>query len=85
MTTIRLAGVAHGHAFKEKVILGMMRLMAKGERAPDVVRTLLYRRDFWGDRYNDLLNPVMRGEGAWVVGERELFAAFIAHLNRCRF
>lgn len=84
MTTIRLAGVAHGHGLKERLVLGLMRVMG-GRPAPDVVRTLLYRRSFWGDRYNDLLQPVMRGEGAWVVGERELFAAFIANLNRCRF
>ena len=84
MTTIRLQKVAHGHGLKERLVLGLLRVVG-GRRAPDVVRTLLYRRDFWGDRYNDLLQPVMRGEGAWVVGERELFAAFIAHLNRCRF
>lgn len=84
MTTIRLQKVAHGHGFKERLVLGLMRI-ASGMPAPDVVRTLLYRRGFWGDRFNDLLQPVMRGEGAWVVGERELFAAFIANLNRCRF
>ncbi|MDP1829634.1 MAG: hypothetical protein Q8L48_40590 [Archangium sp.] len=84
MTTIRLAGVAHGHGLKERLVLGLLRVLG-GRPAPDVVRTLLYRRSFWGDRYNDLLQPVMRGEGAWVVGERELFAAFIANLNRCRF
>ena len=84
MTTIRLKKVAHGHGFKERLVLGLMRLVS-GRPAPDVVRTLLYRRGFWGDRFNDLLQPVMRGEGAWVVGERELFAAFIANLNRCRF
>ncbi len=85
MTTIRLAGVAHGHSFKERLVLGLLRLAGGGRPAPDVVRTLLYRRSFWGDRYNDLLQPVMRGEGAWIIGERELFAAFIANLNRCRF
>ncbi len=84
MTTIRLARVAHGHSFKEKLLLVMMRVLSR-RPAPDVIRTLLYRRDFWGDRFNDLIQPVMRGEGPWVVGERELFAAFIANLNRCRF
>jgi hypothetical protein len=84
VTAIRLQKVAHGHALKERLVLGLLRVVG-GRPAPDVVRTLLYRRSFWGDRYNDLLQPVMRGEGAWVVGERELFAAFIANLNRCRF
>ena len=84
MTTIRLEKVAHGHGLKEKLVLTMFRLMS-GRKAPDVVRTLLYRRTFWGDRFNDLLQPVMRGEGPWPIGERELFATFIANLNRCRF
>ena len=85
MSTIRLAGVAHGHGLKERFVLGLMQVLSFGRPAPDVVRTLLYRRSFWGDRFNDLLQPVMRGEGTWVIGERELFAAFIANLNRCRF
>lgn len=84
MTTIRLQKVAHGHGFKEKVVLALFGFMMK-RPAPDVVRTLLYRRKFWGDRFNDLLQPVMRGDGPWPIGERELFAAFIANLNRCRF
>lgn len=52
---------------------------------PDVVRTLLYRRGYWGDRLNALLQSVMRGDSQWVVGECELFAAFVANLSRCRF
>ncbi len=84
MTTLRLAKVAHGHGFKERLVLVLMRVLG-GRPAPDVVRTLLYRRSYWGDRFNDLLQPVMRGPSAWAVGERELFATFIANLNRCRF
>lgn len=85
MTTIRLPKVAHGHGLKERFVLGLMRVMGGGRPAPDVVRTLLYRRDYWGDRYNALLQPVMRGPSPWAIGERELFAAFVANLNRCRF
>lgn len=85
MTTIRLPKVAHGHGLRERLVLGLLRLLGGGQPAPDVVRTLLYRRDFWGDRYNALLQPVMRGPSPWSVGERELFAAFVSSLNRCRF
>lgn len=84
MSTIRLHQIAYGHAFKEKLLLGMMRLVM-GRKPPDVVRTLLYRRGYWGDRLNTLLQAVMRGPSDWVVGERELFAAFVANLSRCRF
>lgn len=84
MSTIRLARVAHGHGLKERFVLGLLRVTS-GRAAPDVVRTLLYRRSYWGDRFNDLLQVVMRGPSVWSVGERELFAAFVANLNRCRF
>jgi hypothetical protein len=84
MTTLRLPPMRHGHGWKERFLLGVMRLLG-GRPAPDVVRTILYRRDFWGDRYNDVLQPVMRGPSEWSVGERELFAAFVAQKNRCRF
>jgi hypothetical protein len=84
MTTIRLEKVAHGHGFRERMVLAMMRVLG-GRPAPDVVRTLLYRRGYWGDRYNELLQQVMRGPSAWSVGERELFATFIASLSQCRF
>lgn len=85
MTTIRLPKVAHGHGLRERFVLGLMRVMGGGRKAPDVVRTLLYRRDYWGDRFNDVLQLVMRGPSVWSVGERELFAAFVSNLNRCRF
>lgn len=84
MSTIRLPRVAHGHRLRERLVLGLMRLTS-GFPAPDVVRTLLYRRDYWGDRFNELLQPTMRGPSPWSIGERELFAAFISNLNRCRF
>lgn len=84
MSTIRLHQVASGHALKEKVLLGVMRVVM-GRPPPDVVRTLLYRRGYWGDRLNAVLQSVMRGPSDWVIGERELFAAFVANLSRCRF
>jgi len=84
MTTIRLPKVAHGHGLRDRFVLALMRVTS-GRAAPDVVRTLLYRRDYWGDRFNALLQVVMRGPSAWSVGERELLAAFVSNLNRCRF
>ncbi|HEY0883596.1 MAG TPA: hypothetical protein VGD87_18815 [Archangium sp.] len=83
MTTIRLEKVAHGHSLGSRLVLGMMRVVSG--KVPDVVRTLLYRREYWGDAYNEVLQTVMRGPSDWPVGERELFASFVANLNRCRF
>jgi hypothetical protein len=81
---MRVPAIDHGHKLREKILMVGMRLVT-GQPVPDVVKTLLYRRDYWGDPYNALLQPVMRGPSSWSVGERELFAAFVSNLNRCRF
>jgi hypothetical protein len=52
---------------------------------PDVLKTSLYRREFFGKPYGEVLHRVMRGESEWTVGERELFAAFTSRLNQCPF
>jgi len=56
-----------------------------GFRAPDVVRTLQYRPQFFGRPHRAHTHEAMRGASAWSVGERELFAAFVSRLNRCEF
>jgi hypothetical protein len=60
-----------------------MRLMAG--HAPGVVRTLLYRKDFFGRSFSALTQQVMRGPSVWSVGEREIFAAFVSRRNQCVF
>lgn len=80
---MRLHKVHRGHGLPEKLRLLAMRVMAG--HAPGVVRTLLYRRDYFGDRFSALTQQVMRGPSAWSVGERELFAAFVSRLNQCVF
>jgi len=81
---MRLERVAHGHTLGQKLILLLIRL-STGFVAPDVVRTLFYRKEFFGRRHSGLTQDVMRGPSAWTVGERELFAAFVSRLNRCVF
>ena len=51
----------------------------------DVLKTLLYRRDLFGEPFSDALEEVMRGPSEWSVGERELFAAFVSSRNQCPF
>lgn len=53
--------------------------------APGVVRTLRYRKDFFGHPFSELTQQVMRGPSPWSVGEREMFAAFVSRLNQCVF
>ena len=80
---MRLKKVHSGHRLREKAILGMMRLMTG--HAPGVVRTLMYRKEFFGAPWTALTQQVMRGPSEWTVGERETFAAFVSRLNQCVF
>jgi len=80
---MRLKKVHSGHRLREKAILTIMRLMVG--HAPGVVRTLFYRKEFFGQKFSALTQQVMRGPSPWTVGEREIFAAFVSHLNQCVF
>lgn len=81
---MRLERVEHGHRLPQKFILGMIRLM-NGRRAPDIVRTIFYRPEFFGRPMSAWTQAVMRGPSEWSVAERELFAAFTSKLNQCVF
>ncbi len=50
-----------------------------------MVRTLRYRPTFFGRPHSEHTQAAMRGDSAWTVGERELFAAFVSRLNACHF
>lgn len=81
---MRLARVDHGHKLKDRLLIGVIRVLSR-RRVPDVIRTLVYRRDFFGDRFSALVQGSLRGESFWTVGERELFASFTAKLEACHF
>lgn len=80
----RLANVNHGHKLKDRLLLGMIKLVSR-RPVPDVIRTLVYRRDFFGDAFSALVQRLLRGDSEWSVGERELFASFTAKLEACHF
>ena len=80
---MRLAKVHRGHGLRDRVMLGVMRLVMG--HAPGVVRTLLYRKEFFGKHWSALTQQVMRGPSPWTPGERELFAAHVSALNQCTF
>jgi hypothetical protein len=81
---MRLRRVEHGHRLKEKLILGVIRVINR-RRAPDILRTLFYRPEFLGRPMSEWTQAVMRGASEWSVAERELFAAFTSKLNQCVF
>jgi hypothetical protein len=80
---MRLPNVHRGHGLRDRMMLGVMRVVMG--HAPGVVRTLLYRKDFFGHPWSELTQQVMRGPSPWTVGERETFAAFVSRLNQCEF
>jgi hypothetical protein len=81
---MRLTNVERGDRLSSKMLYFFIRLVS-GFRAPDVVRTLRYRQEFFGRHHNAHTQAVMRGPSEWSVGERELFAAFVSRLNNCAF
>jgi len=80
---MRLRKVHQGHALSDKAMLGLMRVVMG--HAPGVVRTLRYRKRYFGRAFSELTQQVMRGPSPWSVGEREIFAAFVSQLNKCVF
>ena len=81
---MRLRTVEHGHRLPQRLKLLLIRLVS-GRRVPDVVKTQLYRPEFFGRPMCAWTQAVMRGPSEWSVGERELFAAFTSRLNHCLF
>ncbi len=81
---MRLDKVRRGHRLPQRLMLNLMRVVTRAP-VPDYMRMLIYRPELYGKRYLALAQSVMRGPSDWSVGERELFAAFVARLNRCAF
>ena len=81
---MRLANVERGDRLSVRLFYAFIRTVS-GFRAPDVMRTLRFKRDRFGGPHAAHTHAVMRGPSEWSVGERELFAAFVSRLNQCHF
>jgi len=81
---VKLDQVERGHDWS-----GKFKMIAIGAasltRPPDVLRLLLYRPELFGKPFSKYVDTLLRGDSAWSVGERELFAAFVSQLNHCAF
>lgn len=83
---MRLSRVARGHRLPQKLVLRMIKLSTSGHAEPlDIIKTVLYRPEFFGRPYSELVQAAMRGPSEWSDGERELMAAFTSRLNECQF
>ena len=81
---MRLGILDSGHPLKTKALMFMIKTMSR-QAVPDVVKTLMYRPDFFGNPMNRCFQEAMRGESAWSVGDRELMAAYVSKVNECEF
>jgi uncharacterized peroxidase-related enzyme len=81
---MKLSGVHSGKGIPTKLKLLAMGA-AMGGRAPDILRVLMYRPEFFGKPFNVYTQELLRGPSEWTVGERELFAAFVSQVNECAF
>ena len=81
---MRLDVLDHGHPFRTRLLFVLIHLISR-HRAPDVVKTLRYRPEFFGTAMSEVFQEVMRGPSGWSVGDRELMAAYLSKINACEF
>jgi len=81
---VRLDKLDRGHTVGKKALFALIRVMSR-HRAPDVVKTLMYRPEFFGSVMSPVFQEVMRGPSEWSVGDRELMAAYVSKTNECEF
>jgi len=81
---MRLDILDRGHTFGTKALFAMIKLVTR-HPAPDVVKVLKYRGEFFGKRMGEVFQEAMRGPSDWSVGERELMAAYVSKQNECEF
>lgn len=81
---MRLSILDRGQSLPTRLLFVLIRLMSR-HPAPDVVKTLKYRPDFFGARMSELFQAVMRGPSDWSIADRELMAAYVSRVNACDF
>ncbi|MEO8704520.1 MAG: hypothetical protein ABI867_30985 [Kofleriaceae bacterium] len=81
---MRLECLDRGHTLGKKALFVLIRVVSR-HRAPDVVKTLTYRPEYFGGPMSKLFQEVMRGPSEWSIGDRELMAAYVSKTNECEF
>jgi hypothetical protein len=81
---MRLQVLKSGFRPLQRLILNLMRSLSGGEVAGTIL-VLSYRRELFGEHMALCFREGMRQALEWSVGEVELFAAFVSHLNACPY
>jgi uncharacterized peroxidase-related enzyme len=81
---MRLQILENGHRPFQKAILSFIRTVSGGH-VPGPILVMSYRRELFGKYMAASFQEGMRGAKEWSVGEVELFAAFVSHLNECKY
>ncbi|MGH8966267.1 MAG: carboxymuconolactone decarboxylase family protein [Actinomycetes bacterium] len=81
---MRLDILEHGYGVGTRLLFRLIRLFS-GHPVPDAARLTFYRPDFYGARAKAFSHEAMRGPSAWSVGDRELMAAYVSHVNGSAF
>ncbi|MFY9822559.1 MAG: hypothetical protein WAM82_14335 [Thermoanaerobaculia bacterium] len=80
---MRLEGVRRGQGIR-RLLFPIMGWRVR-TRLPDIIRTILYRPEFFGKSHSLWTQAVLRGPSPWNVWERELIASFTSACNDCVF
>ena len=81
---MRLEVLDRGHRLATKALFALIRLMTRQPVSP-IVKLIAYRPDYFGGPMKKITHEAMRGSSTWSVGDRELMAAFVSHVNACQF
>ena len=80
---MRLGVLERGHRWTQKLFFCLMRLQMG--HVPGPIKTLTYRRRWFGAHFLECLQEGMRRIREWRKAEAELFAALVSKLNRCEY
>jgi hypothetical protein len=81
---MRLTILDRGHTLRMKAVLKLIGVMSRAP-APDVLKTLMYRPEFFGRPIGAIFQEAMRGPSEWSVAEREMMASYVSKVNECEF
>jgi uncharacterized peroxidase-related enzyme len=80
---MRLGEYTVARSRPQRLALWMTRRL--GAELDDVAKVAMRRPAMFGRPFLALVHEALRGESAWTVGERELFATVVSEANQCSF